>query len=174
MATNSASENQKPRPLLDDEQQDYLIKCICGHGDDDDNTVFCKVCETWQHTQCYYIDKYGNIPAKEELEVMNHFCVDCRPRPPDVKGARDRQVKRIERPVIWAKDEVQENERQESPQQTTTAWPTNSYWSIPEQENLRMLVRAYGTNWTAIANTMKSKTDTMVWIAISSIGVIAD
>lgn len=173
-ATNSAFENKKSRPSLDDEQQDYIIKCICGYRDDDGNTVYCDRCETWQHTECYYIDKHGNSPTKEELEVIDHFCADCQPRSFDVKGARDRRMKRRQPPVILARDEVQENERQKLPQQSTTKRPTTSYWSVPEQENLRMLVRAYGTNWNAIANTMKSKTFTMVWNPIFSIGVIAD
>ena len=173
-ATNSAFENKKSRPSLDHEQQDYLIKCICGYGDDDANTVYCDLCETWQHTQCYYVDQHGNVPTKEELEVVDHFCVDCQPRPLDVKGAKDRQMKRIQRPAILARDEVQENERQKSPQQNTTDWPTNSYWSVPEQEDVRMFVRAYGTDWNAIANHMKSKTHTMVWNPKLRFGVIAD
>ena len=177
-ATNSASEHKKPRPSLDAKQQDYVIKCICGYLCDDGNMVYCDSCNTWQHTQCYYFDKHGNVPTKEEVEVIDHFCVDCRPRPLDVKGASDRQAKRIQRrlqrPAILARDEVQENERQESPQQNTTHWPTTSYWSVPEQENLRMLVRAYGTHWQLIATTMKSKTDTMVWNPVSCIGSVAD
>ena len=169
-ATNSASENKEPRPLLDD-----LIKCICGYGDEDGNTVYCDLCNTWQHTQCYYVDEHGNIPSMEEITVMDHFCVDCRPRPLDVKGARDRQTKRIQHPAVLARDEVQKIERQKSSQQNLTERPSaSSYWSLPEQATVRLLVREYGYDWKAIADTMKSKTDTMVWNPIFIIGVIAD
>lgn len=56
------------------------MKCICGFQEDDGNTVYCYLCDTWQHTRCYYIDKHGTTLTKEELEVIDHFCVDCHPR----------------------------------------------------------------------------------------------
>ena len=74
-----------------DEVEDYIIKCICGFREDDGNTVYCDLCDTWQHTECYYIDKHGNVPTKEELEVIDHFCADCQPRSLNAKGAIERQ-----------------------------------------------------------------------------------
>ena len=74
-----------------DEVEDYIIKCICGFREDDGNTVYCDLCDTWQHTECYYIDKHGNVPTKEELEVIDHFCADCQPRSLNAKGAVERQ-----------------------------------------------------------------------------------
>ncbi|KAL9131796.1 MAG: hypothetical protein Q9175_006672 [Cornicularia normoerica] len=74
-----------------DELEDYIIKCICGFREDDGNTVYCDLCDTWQHTECYYIDKHGNVPTKEELEVIDHFCAECQPRSLNAKGAIERQ-----------------------------------------------------------------------------------
>ena len=67
--------------LLSHPQQaeEYVINCVCGFSEDDGNTVQCDSCETWQHTECYYLDKHGNVPTKEELVAMDHFCVRCRP-----------------------------------------------------------------------------------------------
>ena len=39
---------------------------------------------------------------------------------------------------------------------------TSSYWSVPEIEDLKNYLSHFGTNWQAIANTMKTKTHTMV------------
>lgn len=74
-----------------DEVEDYIIKCICGFREDDGNTVYCDLCDTWQHTECYYYDKHGNVPTKEELEVIDHFCAECQPRSLNAKGAIERQ-----------------------------------------------------------------------------------
>ena len=39
---------------------------------------------------------------------------------------------------------------------------TSSYWSVPEIEDLKNYLSHFGTNWQAIAATMKTKTHTMV------------
>ena len=77
--------------LSGDAADDYIIKCICGFREDDGNTVYCDLCGTWQHTECYYLDKHGNMPTKEELEAIDHFCADCQPRSLNAKGAVKRQ-----------------------------------------------------------------------------------
>ena len=61
---------------------DDAIKCICGFNEDDGNTVFCEVCHTWGHIECYYPD--GVVPDV-------HECLDCKPRAIDVEGAKERQ-----------------------------------------------------------------------------------
>ena len=83
--------SQDPTHAPGEEVEDYIIKCICGFREDDGNTVYCDLCDTWQHTECYYIDKHGNVPTKEELEVIDHFCADCQPRSLNAKGAVERQ-----------------------------------------------------------------------------------
>lgn len=82
---------QDPTHAPDEEVEDYIIKCICGFREDDGNTVYCDLCDTWQHTECYYYDKHGNVPTKEELEVIDHFCAECQPRLLNAKGAIERQ-----------------------------------------------------------------------------------
>ena len=42
--------------------------------------------------------------------------------------------------------------------------PTSSYWSVPEQTDFNNLLQHFGTNWQAIADHMKTKTQTMVFI----------
>lgn len=77
-----------------DEIEDYTIKCICGYDEDDGNTVYCDTCDTWQHTECYYVDENGAVPTNEDLKKYDHFCADCNPRPLDTSGAIERQTNR--------------------------------------------------------------------------------
>ena len=85
---------QDPPDTLGEEVEDYTIKCICGFEDDDGNTVYCERCDTWQHTECYYLDENGVVPTKDVLSSIDHFCADCKPRPLDAKGAIERQRNR--------------------------------------------------------------------------------
>ena len=68
--------------VVQDENEDYTIKCICLYGDDDGNTVYCEKCDTWQHIICYY-------QGKKVPDV--HFCADCDPRQLDAKRATESQ-----------------------------------------------------------------------------------
>ena len=91
--------------------EEYTIKCICGFKDDDGNTVYCERCNTWQHTECYYLDEGGVVPAKDVLSSIDHFCADCKPRPLDARAAIKRQVNRrayIGSKALW----MQPNEQQ--------------------------------------------------------------
>ena len=70
------------------EEEDFIIKCVCGYTGDDGNIVLCDRCETWQHIECYYHGEPGlNMNGP-------HFCIDCEPRPLDAKGATERQEAR--------------------------------------------------------------------------------
>ena len=53
--------------------------------------------------------------------------------------------------------------------QTKGGPPTSSYWSVPEQTDFNNLIHVFGTNWQAIADHMKTKTQTMVHIFTFSI-----
>ena len=46
---------------------------------------------------------------------------------------------------------------------------TSSYWSVPEQTDFQNLIQHFGTDWHAIAEHMKSKTHTMVYIIYISL-----
>jgi uncharacterized protein len=73
--------------VMQDDNEDYTIKCICSYGDDDGSTVYCEKCDTWQHIICYY-------QGKKVPEV--HFCADCDPRQLDAKRATESQRRRRE------------------------------------------------------------------------------
>ena len=45
--------------------------------------------------------------------------------------------------------------------------PISSYWSVPEQTDFNNLIHVFGTNWQAIADHMKTKTQTMVRFIVS-------
>lgn len=99
-APSGAGSTFKDAPIEDivnqqgDEPEDYTIKCICGYEEDDGSTVYCETCDTWQHTECYYIDENGAVPTNEDLKKYDHFCADCNPRPLDTRGAVERQRNR--------------------------------------------------------------------------------
>lgn len=68
-------------PQIDGVQEEHddegEINCICGYQQDDGSTVCCDRCNRWQHIRCYYPDyTHGGLP-----ETMQHFCVECVPRP---------------------------------------------------------------------------------------------
>lgn len=46
--------------------------------------------------------------------------------------------------------------------------PTSSYWSVPEVTDFGNLLHVFGTNWQAIADHMKTKTQTMVYKSVFS------
>ena len=91
------------------EEQDYTIKCLCGLTIEEQSTICCEKCDTWQHTECYYMDENGEIPSNQTLDDLQHLCIDCQPRTLDKKGATERQRARMERL------ELDERRRQKPP-----------------------------------------------------------
>ena len=63
-----------------------VVKCICGLGHNGGDTVQCERCNFWQHTPCYYLN-----PDHYSVGI-DHFCVDCNPRPLDSRIAIEQQV----------------------------------------------------------------------------------
>ncbi|KAI1739983.1 hypothetical protein F4680DRAFT_420875 [Xylaria scruposa] len=51
---------------------DWTMKCVCNRVEDDGNTVYCKLCDTWQHLDCYYPD-LNEFRGTDFL----HICLDC-------------------------------------------------------------------------------------------------
>ena len=73
------------------------------------------------------------------------------------------------RPVPTSMDQIPQHvshvaqEHSHPPQQKPSgAAQTSSYWSVPEHQDFYNYVRHFGTNWQAIASTMKTKTHIMV------------
>ncbi|WPG99542.1 Hypothetical protein R9X50_00235900 [Acrodontium crateriforme] len=80
-------------PMDDAHEDDGQISCFCGFADDDGNTVACDLCNRWQHTTCYY-PQYDGRDLPDELQ---HFCVECRPKPFNAEAARARQQQKRDR-----------------------------------------------------------------------------
>ena len=56
----------------------------------------------------------------------------------------------------------------ENKQQQKSSGTISSYWSVPEQYNFYNLLEYFGTDWQAIATTMKTKTHIMVGYPLPS------
>jgi hypothetical protein len=54
----------------------------------------------------------------------------------------------------------------ESQQDRRSIQQTSSYWSVPEQNDFPALLQHFGTDWTAIAKHMTSKTHVMVYTPV--------
>ena len=67
-------------------KEDYMIKCICDHQEDDGGTILCEICNTLQHIECYYA---GTSPPAEH---ETHACIDCEPRSLDHRNAIKRYL----------------------------------------------------------------------------------
>ncbi|KAI1348718.1 hypothetical protein F5Y01DRAFT_207650 [Xylaria sp. FL0043] len=78
------------KTLAPAEEEPYTIKCICDFTDDDGNTIYCELCDTWQHIECYYPFNMVEVHRDD----FNHSCVDCNPRMLDRLRANERQILR--------------------------------------------------------------------------------
>jgi len=59
-------------PVADPEEDEIVVKCTCGINNEQRNTIYCQMCDTWQHIECYYPE------MKEALnEDFDHICRDC-------------------------------------------------------------------------------------------------
>lgn len=77
----------------------------------------------------------------------------------------------VDQPVPMSVDPTQKQvqpfiqEQPPAPQQKSGG-TTSSYWSVPEQNDFYNLLRYFGTNWPAIAASMKTKTHIMVMVPL--------
>ncbi|KAK3502995.1 hypothetical protein B0T13DRAFT_188058 [Neurospora crassa] len=74
------------------EEEPYTIRCICKYPDDDGNTIYCELCDTWQHIECYY--PHNSEDALRDPDFA-HFCVECQPRPLDRERAKENQRRKL-------------------------------------------------------------------------------
>ncbi|KAF4474657.1 Ankyrin repeat [Fusarium agapanthi] len=73
-------------PIWPGDEEPYCIKCICNFSGDDDDTIYCETCDTWQHVRCFYPDNFEEAIRENSA----HSCMECKPRPLDRKRARER------------------------------------------------------------------------------------
>jgi len=59
------------------EEDNGVIRCICGSTEDDGFTIQCEKCLVWQHAACFEID-HDSVPE-------NYLCELCLPRTIDTK-----------------------------------------------------------------------------------------
>ena len=103
--TTAAGAVLHAQPILGIERKS--IRCICGFNEDDGSTILCAECNNWQHCICYY-------PQYEDtsLPSMQHRCIECDPRPLDVKDAPARQaLRQTGKPAEPLHEDIQELER---------------------------------------------------------------
>ncbi|KAI8320939.1 hypothetical protein GQ54DRAFT_305160 [Martensiomyces pterosporus] len=81
-ATRDGGDDSTP-----DEDQG-VIRCICGIDDDDGFTIQCENCLVWQHAVCVGVEQ-DNVPDE-------YLCEKCNPRKLDVKKAIEYQKRRLD------------------------------------------------------------------------------
>ncbi|CAG8466213.1 10556_t:CDS:10 [Ambispora gerdemannii] len=69
--------------LSNDEDDNGIIRCICGYSDDDGFTIQCDKCKIWQHGACVNVDR-NKVPEE-------YLCEECQPRPMNVTRAKKHQ-----------------------------------------------------------------------------------
>ncbi|ERS98930.1 hypothetical protein HMPREF1624_04123 [Sporothrix schenckii ATCC 58251] len=74
------------------EEEPYTIKCICGFTGDDGNTIYCEICDSWQHIECFY----PNNSEEATREEFAHACHECKPRQLNVAHAIEYQKQRLQ------------------------------------------------------------------------------
>lgn len=115
--------------VMQDDNEDYTIKCICSYGDDDGSTVYCDKCDTWQHIICYY-------QGKKVPDV--HCCADCDPRQLDSKKAAEAQKRlrdQVDHPERKAKRPPPRNHKKKK-DSTTTVEQVNGVHSHGQRESV--------------------------------------
>lgn len=72
-ASKKASE---PEPSEEEDEKEEVIRCVCGHNEDDtDGMMFiaCETCDVWQHNICM------GVTTDEDQQPDNYFCEQCQP-----------------------------------------------------------------------------------------------
>ncbi|CAG8472873.1 13548_t:CDS:10 [Ambispora leptoticha] len=69
--------------LSNDEDDNGIIRCICGYSDDDGFTIQCDKCKIWQHGACVNVDR-NKVPEE-------YLCEECHPRAMNVHRAKKHQ-----------------------------------------------------------------------------------
>ncbi|KAI1851129.1 hypothetical protein JX266_003794 [Neoarthrinium moseri] len=127
------------------EEDQYVLKCVCGVADDDGNTIYCENCDTWQHIACYYLD----TDMQEVLsEHFDHSCVDCKPRPIDRQRARiiQQQAKEKQDAFQRERDTVHEHKTKDKSSRKFAYLPTPQTSAQSSRDSGAARHRASGSN----------------------------
>ena len=127
---NVVAFNQNQRyavsPLDGAQEDDGQISCFCGFGDDDGDTVGCDGCDRWNHIICYY-PQYNGQGLPEDLQ---HFCIECKPRPVDAHAASVRQRIKRDQHELYANGMKRQaakshKKKVKEPAGYTNGWPVD-------------------------------------------------
>ncbi|KAI4228584.1 MAG: hypothetical protein L6R36_001537 [Xanthoria steineri] len=89
------------------------------------------------------------MPPAQSISIENWMTRQSMSVPTNLAGAQKSQQPLFEAQIP-------------PPQHQRSGQLTSSYWSVPEHQDFQNLLGHFGTNWQAIADTMKTKSVTMV------------
>ncbi|KAL8921742.1 MAG: hypothetical protein Q9172_003859 [Xanthocarpia lactea] len=103
---SKATKQTSPEPTPPEEDEESIIRCICGYvvedEDDDRKMICCDSCTAWQHNECM------EMSLDDDELPEQYFCEQCRP---DLHQALLEKVERGERP--WEERERQRRQEEE-------------------------------------------------------------
>eukprot|EP00041_Stephanoeca_diplocostata_P030748 m.938539 g.938539 ORF g.938539 m.938539 type:complete len:1577 (+) comp23819_c0_seq4:381-5111(+) len=86
---NAASAGRvKKENIQENDDDDYVTRCVCGFTHNDDFMVSCDRCEVWQHIECFQDINKDRMPE-------HYFCEKCKPRPFNASHARRIQMQKL-------------------------------------------------------------------------------
>ncbi len=103
---SKAAKQTSSEPTPPEEDEDSIIRCICGYvvedEDDDRKMICCDSCTAWQHNECM------EVSLDDDELPEQYFCELCRP---DLHQALLEKVERGEKP--WEERERKRQEEEE-------------------------------------------------------------
>ena len=99
------------------------------------------------------------IDFKMDEKARNYLEAQKQAAQQQAQHAAQQQAQHFDQPPQQAQPFIQE---QPPATQQKSGGTTSSYWSVPEQHDFYNYLRYFGTDWQAIAKTMKTKTHVMI------------
>ncbi|PVU93109.1 hypothetical protein BB561_003453 [Smittium simulii] len=90
MSLSNATQDREEESFdYDNDEDQGIIRCICGFTEDDGFTIQCENCLVWQHAICVNISQ-DNVPDE-------YLCEQCNPRKLNFKRAAELQRQRLDK-----------------------------------------------------------------------------